>query len=526
MASEPKEVLEVKDGEILVDNQGEKQATFKLGISQKYALINKLITRDLNQRKTTQTAFTVFSKDDINRFIANPALNEKELRKAVRYIYSASPHFRRLIQYFTGLSDLAYYISPYNIDPRTANARTTNINYRKVLKVLNSMNIKTQFPKILKVCLREDVFYGTLRITDKSIIVQQLPSDYCQIQSIEDNVFNVTFDFSYFDRNLALLDFYPEEFRLKYETYRKFLTARNKDAIKIGDILVTGKWIELDAPNSFAIKFDGDILDYALPPFASLLREVYDIEDYKQLKLSKTALENYAMLAMTLPMDDEGHFLIDSKKAEDFWSNLDAVMPEEVGSVLTPMKIDKISFERSHADDSNTVADAENSLFTSAGVSSLLFNNEKASSNALLLSIKADQALTFSIVKSIEDMLNRFIQRQSYGKYFKVTFLDVSPFNRKEMGDQYLKAAQFGLPTVSMYAASQGLSQSEFDLMNYLENDILMYHDILKPLKSSSTLSAEDAKSENGTAGRPQLGVGEINDGGEQAKEVSDNNVM
>ncbi len=79
-------------------------------------------------------------------------------------------------------------------------------------------------------------------------------------------------------------------------------------------------------------------------------------------------------------------------------------------------------------------------MFTAAGVSSLLFNNDKASANALLLSIKADQAITFGIVKSIEDMVNRFIQSQSYGKNFKVTFLDCSPFNRKELGDMYLKS--------------------------------------------------------------------------------------
>ena len=35
----------------------------------------------------------------------------------------------------------------------------------------------------------------------------------------------------------------------------------------------------------------------------------------KQLKLTKTALENYAMLAMTLPMEDDGSWGIDLDKA-------------------------------------------------------------------------------------------------------------------------------------------------------------------------------------------------------------------
>lgn len=224
---------------------------------------------------------------------------------------------------------------------------------------------------------------------------------------------------------------------------------------------------------------------------------------------------------MTLPTDKEGNWLIDLDKARDFWSNLDAVLPEEVGSVLTPMPIDKISFEKSNTGDTDTIADAEQNLFTAAGVSSLLFNNPKASANALALSIKADQSITYGIVKSIEDMVNRFIQSQNYGKNFKVTFLDCSPFNRKEMGDQYLKAAQYGLPTIMMYAATQGLGQSEFDSMNFLENDVLNLKQLLIPLQSSATLSM-DSNSGSDDGGRPQKDDGELTDSGEQSREDGD----
>lgn len=130
-----------------------------IGISSKFALLNKLITRDLNNNTNTPT-FSLYSKDDIQSYLSNPYTYEKQLRKAVVYIYGASCHFRRLIQYFVGLSDLAYVVEPYKIDPKKANTKTVNNNYRKVLNMLSSMSIKTQFPKILTVCLREDVYYG------------------------------------------------------------------------------------------------------------------------------------------------------------------------------------------------------------------------------------------------------------------------------------------------------------------------------------------------------------------------------
>lgn len=477
--------------------------TNSIGLSSRFALLNRLITRDLNGYSVSPT-FYLYTKDEIQKYLSNPYRYEKQLRRAVQYIYGASPHFRRLIQYFVGLSDLSYIVEPYKIDPRKANPKTVNNNYRKVLNMLASMNVKTQLPKILTVCLREDVFYGTFWITPDSITIQQLPSDFCAISSVEGNVPNVSFDFSYFDPRQELLDYYPDEFRIKYNIYRKNIISR---------------WIELDSPMSFAIKCNADILDYAIPPFAGLLREIYEIEDYTKLKLTKEALENYAMIAMKLPLED-GEWGIDLDKAKDFWRNLDSVLPEEVGSVLTPMDLEKISFEKSNTSDVDTVADAEQHLFTAAGVSSLLFNNAKASANALLLSIKADQNLTYGIVKSIGDAINRLIQDQNYGKNFKVNFLDVSCFNRKEAGDAYLKAASYGLPTISAYAASQGIGQAELDSMSYLETTVLGLQDMFKPIISSTQMSAATQAEEQ--IGAPKKDIGDLTDSGEQSSEDSD----
>lgn len=492
-----------KDGTITKVGGGKSDVTGGVRISGRFALMNRLITRDINNNTSTPT-FSRYSKDDITRFLANPYRYEKQLREAVVYIYGASSHFRRLIAYFAGLSDLSYVISPYKIDPKTANPKTVNRNYRKVLGAMAAMNVRTQFPKILTVCLREDVFYGTMWVTGDNITIQQLPSNFCTITTIEGNVPNVTFDFSYFTSREKSLDFYPAEFRRKYEIYKS--DRRNK------------RWQELDSPTSFAVKCNSDILDYPLPPFAGILREVYDLEDYKQMKLSKTALENYALLVMMLGINEDGEWQMDFDKAKEFWLNLDSVLPEEVGSVLSPMKIEKVDFEKSNTGDTDTIAKAEQSLYTAAGVQSALFNNEKASANSLLLSIKADQAITYGIVKNIEDAVNRFLQAQSYGKNFRVTFLDISPFNRKEMAEQYLKACQYSLPFISMYAAAQGLTQGEMDCLSFLENDVLALPERFQPLRSSSTQSADG----DDEGGAPKKDVGELTDSGEQSREDGD----
>lgn len=471
-----------------------------------YALLSKLVLRDLNRFSlgSGTSWYSKVTRDDIRKWLAAPKTYEKELREAVQYIYGASGHFRRLIQYFVGLTDLAYIVQPYKIDPRKQNAKTLNLNYRKVLNMLSSMNIKTQLPKILTVCLREDVFYGTLWVTPDSVTIQQLPSDYCAISSVEGNVPNVTFNFSFFDTRKELLDFYPPEFTAKYRIYREKTSM---------------KWIELDSPNSFAVKCNSDILEYAIPPFVGILRELYDIENYKDMKLAKEAIENYALLVMRLPVDDDGNWKTHFEEYREFWRNLNDVVPEEIGTILSPMDVNKIGFEKSNVGDADTVAEAEQHMFSEAGVSSLLFNNEKASANALLLSIKSDQSLTYGIVKNIADALNRFIQAQSYGKNFIVNFLDVSPYNRKEFGDAMLKAASYGLPTISAYAASQGIGQAELDGMSFLEGTVLDLPSMFKPIQSSTQMGDLSKTDSEGQAGAPQKEIGELSDSRESNSE-------
>ena len=486
-------------------------------IAKMYDRLTKLIIRDVHAFMRYCPVFrTRFKKEDIIKFLGHPEWHQRELRDAVRFIYYASPHFRRLILYFASLSDLAYYVSPFKTNPRKASAERVEQNYRKVLNTLSIMKIPSQFRKVLLVCMREDVFYGTFLVADDDIMIQQLPSEYCLITTVEGGVPNVTFDFRYFDRFPSNLANYPDEFRVKYERYRREISGRTEEELR----LLNPWFIELDAPNSFAVKVNNDYLRVAIPPFAGVLPEVYDIESYKELKMDATELENYAMLAMKIPLNEDGTWGIDLNKAEGFWRNLDSVLPDRVGSVLTPMQIDKISFDRSESADNDTITEAEQSLFTAAGVSSLLFNNPKASANALLLSIKADQAITYGVVKSIEDVINRFIQSKQYGRYFKVTFLDCSMYNRSELGDAYLKAATYGLPTISMYAASQGLGQAELDSMSFLETEVLHLQDIFKQIQNSSNMSADAMN--GGQAGAPQKDVGDLTDSGEQSREDSD----
>lgn len=103
--------------------------------------------------------------------------------------------------------------------------------------------------------------------------------------------------------------------------------------------------------------------------------------------------------------------------------------------------------------------------------------------------------------------------------------MDVSPFNRKEVGDAYLKAATYGIPSISAYCASQGIGQAELDGMSFLEGTILELPKLFKPIISSTQTSntTDDVESKGATdeGGAPKKEIGELTDSGEQTVEDS-----
>lgn len=116
--------------------------------------------------------------------------------------------------------------------------------------------------------------------------------------------------------------------------------------------------------------------------------------------------------------------------------------------------------------------------------------------------------------------MNRFIQAQPYGKNFHINFLDCSPYNRKELGDAYLKAASYGFPTLSAYAASQGIGQAELDNMSFLEGTVLELQKMFKPVQSSSQMSSAEVNNEtDGEVGAPTKEIGDVSDSREQNSE-------
>nr|DAJ21810.1 MAG TPA: portal protein [Siphoviridae sp. ctHdl3] len=442
-----------------------------------YANLSKIGIRNLESTSETNPTYTKYTKDQLVTYLGNPASYEKQLRKMSKYLFNISNYYRRLIQYFANMPTFSYTISPYGLDrSKTVNANKLKKAYYSSVAAVELMNLPHEATKMFTIAFRDDVYYGYEWETNDSVAFQNLDADYCKISSIEDGVYNFAFDFSYFNSNQDKLPNYPPEFQTMYNTYKTNTQLY--------------KWQELDSTKSICIKVNEH--DYIpIPPFVSLFSALADIEDYRAISKNASETNNYKALAMEIPLGDKGEFLIDYNDAKEFYDMMTNVLPPNIGAILTPMKLTDWNFEKSGVNsDTNEVAKAEATFFTTAGVNKILFGGgEDPSATTLNLCTVNDQMIVFAVMRQLERWVNRKLKSVSSSYKFRINFLPVTHYNIAEMHERYLKDATYGMPTRTAALATAGYAGTDYENMTYLENEILGLSNGEMPLKSSNTQS-------------------------------------
>jgi hypothetical protein len=178
------------------------------------------------------------------------------------------------------------------------------------------------------------------------------------------------------------------------------------------------------------------------------------------------------------------------------------------------MEVSAVNFEKTQNQD-KIIGFAESSFYKSAGISVLLFNSEAGGSIGLTHSIKTDEEFVLHLYRQFEKWITFQISKVT-GKYkFKIFFPDITYFNKSEKFDEYLKAAQFGMPK-SLVACSMGLTPNDFMSLTNWENEIDLISE-LRPLQSSHTSNGADE------GGRPSKKVEDLKETGLKTRDTGGN---
>ena len=474
-----------------------------------FAQLAKLIRRDLNENKQTSSAFNrAYKKTDVMDWLTNPKKYEKELRSLSRFLLDSSAHYKRIIDYFATMPTFDYVVTMYNFTDKISND-VVQKRYMDAINLLEIMNIKHEFLKLLTKAWVEDVVYGYEYSTKNSYFIDILDPQYCAINGIEDGCYTFSFSFNYFDKYPEDLERFASEFQQKYNLYKQ-----DKKLYK---------WQELDSKKTICIKISD--ADYVIPPLAGVFEEIYSLYEYKDIQLSKTELENYLLLVAKIPYqkdgDKENNFQLSLDKAIEYFDLMAGSLPSQIGSILSPFaSIEPIKLNKTEKElDSVTLA--ENSIYNAAGIPKAIFNSDKVTGAALTKAIVNDEAMVFKVVRQFERWINCKLKDAIKKINFKVTFLDTTRYNRDDLVKGYKEAATLGIPCKFLYCASLGMSPSDVLASTILENDILNLTDKFIPLKSTHTTSGKDSGKKD--SGRPEGDEGSLSPEGEITRDKGGN---
>lgn len=458
-------------------------------------------------RPTTRQSKTYsgnYTKDNIISWLQSPTANEKNLRNASNFMFMASMHYRRLIEYYAGLPLWAYVISPLNFNPQKQNTKIEAMQkqFIKVANLLEVMNLQDEMRKMVLVALREGAFYGVRWLDSSSSFVQKLNADNCIITSISDGVFLFDYDMSSIQK--PNLECFPPQFTEMYAAYEK-----------------TGsKWQHVPADIAVCIKADPTTPEYTIPPFSAVMPSLFTIAHAESVQEVAEEISNYKMIAGQIPVDDDGNPKLDWDLAMKYYRHIANAVGDNVGVAISPFELKDFKFDQAAGvAEIDTIARSVQNFWSTAGTSALLHGAVNSTAGVTKLAIKNDETLVFALMKQCERVLNRYLKTQLSGTYrFKVTFLPVTVFNRDEYISKYREAITYGIGK-SYYIASLGIPQGDIAGLDYIEDELINLDGRLSPLQSSNTMSAEQSES----AGRQALSDDELGDAGEATRDSGAN---
>lgn len=461
--------------------------------------------------KNTTRNYSTFDKNKLRQYMKNPLANYKNLRNLSRYLYYRSSVYRRLIWYNATMIDTnAKSVIPIIDLVKGGDKKKVLKSYYDTLVVINKMNLRNELLKMYIAAWREDVAFGVAWFDETGYFIMPIDPDYCKvIGSYFTGDLAYAIDMSYFDKNQDLLDI-GEPFVSMYKEYQKDTT--------------NNKWLPM--VDEYCVCFKVNIDDLLIPiiPYQVLFNSLINLADLEDIEATADEQRLYKLIVATIPLldgsDNPDDWAVDIDTALKYYDKLQNSLPDYIGSAITPLPLDTITFDHDQATDVNKVENATKTVLNTSGGAQLLNSSSITGTTAWLGAIKFDERFSSaSLLPQTEGYLNRFLSYHVKNPA-KIKMLETSTYTKSTLKDEMLKEAQFGIPNALAINTLNGYNELETLSMNFLQNDVLNIHEAFIPLNSSHTTSSSDK--DGGGQTKSVGGADGLTDDGEASRDKRD----
>jgi hypothetical protein len=274
-------------------------------------------------------------------------------------------------------------------------------------------------------------------------------------------------------------------------------------------------------PDEYCVcfKINVDDLLIPLPIFVGLFNALISLADLEDIQSVADEQQIYKLITATIPLingsENPDDWAVDINTALKYYQKLESSLPDYIGSALTPVPLDTITFDHDQATDVNKVENATKTVLNTSGGAQLLNSATISGTTAWKGAIRFDERYgQASLLPQTEGYLNRFLSYHVKNPA-KIKMLETSTYTKDELKEQMLKEAQFGIPNALAINTLNGYNELETLSMNFLQNDVLNIYETFIPLNSSHTTS-------NNEGGGQTKSDTELTDDGESSRDKRD----
>ena len=431
------------------------------------------------------------------------------MREISDFFYKCSGIYARILRYMAFMYRYDWMVTPFVNDEKVKNEKLLE-GFNKSLHTLDNFGVKKNLGEIALKVLKNGVYYGYKVPFKGSVVLQELPPNYCRSRYNSGNKPAVEFNMRFFDeqfintiQRMKILKLFPDEFQKGYVLYKKGKLPPEFP----GD---TNGWYLLDPKKTVRFTANGE--EY--PAFISVIPLIIDLDEAQALDKKKTLQKLLKIVVQKMPLDKNGELIFDVDEAQQLHNNAVQMLSRAIGvDVLTTFA--DVEVEDMQDNHSTTQTDdlqrVERQLYNEAGVSQMQFNTD--GNIALEKSILNDEATMYNMLLQFEEFLNELLAPYNTNVKkveYRVQLLTTTIYNYKELSKLYKEQVTLGyskmLPQIAL-----GQSQSAVLANAYFENDVLSLSEVFIPPMQSSTMNAEVLRQKqsggNGNdkqAGRPE----------------------
>lgn len=403
-----------------------------------------------------------------------------------RYMYLKSGYYKRLIDYFANSAVLNWTIDTEIKQDKmfSTNQKTFRKSYINYTAQVNKFKLDNRVTDIFKRLFIDDACFGFVTENEIDISIFLLEPDFCKIEKLTNgSVYQFSVNRSLIDANVFKT--LPEELQTLIE-HSKELSLDNR--------------VMIPYENSFCIKYNDDFT-YLYPCFFSLISELLNIDDIKDLVKAKSEVDAYKLIYFKIPTNDEDQISMGDELISKFVEMACSILPERFGVIPSPMDLQLIESKSTISDDKNKVEQAVENFYGEAGVSKALISSASSGSE-LKLSMKVDSSDIYRIYRQIESWVDLQMKLRGYiynDYQFVYRILPTTVFDVDDYVDRQLKLAQASLPVKGNLLSAMGINTAKMIGNSFTER--IFKEDIFdkwEVLKTSYTTA-----SDNSEGGRP-----------------------